>query len=150
MIRRVLFNAPSKTKLLSFLTFCRPVLEYASEVWDPHLSKHVDQLERVQRQAVRFVCNLKGRDSVTQCRESLGLLALEERRRGARIKLLNKIISGAKHDILQDDFLTIINCSQINTRSTAKSIPPAQSAHYDFLHYSFIHRTSRDMRKSEI
>ena len=30
-------------------------MEYAATIWDPYLQKHVDKLEKVQRQAVRFI-----------------------------------------------------------------------------------------------
>ena len=32
----------------------RPQLEYAAEVWDPHLQKNVELLENVQKQALRM------------------------------------------------------------------------------------------------
>ena len=57
-IRRFLFNAPKKCHV----TLCRPLLEYACEVWDPFLAKHIDQIEMVQRRAVRFISNLRGRE----------------------------------------------------------------------------------------
>ena len=34
-----------------YLTLVRPILEYASPVWDPHLIKDSDQIEKVQRAA---------------------------------------------------------------------------------------------------
>ena len=52
MIRRCLFNASSKTKMLAFNTVVRPVLEYASQVWSPHTKGLQDKLETIQRRAV--------------------------------------------------------------------------------------------------
>ena len=52
---------------------CRPLLEYACELWDPFLAKHIDQIEMVQQIAVRFISNLKSREGVTSEREELGL-----------------------------------------------------------------------------
>ena len=48
--------------------FANPyILEYASEVWDPSSRKLEQQIEAVQRKAVRFIEILKGRrDSVTE------------------------------------------------------------------------------------
>ena len=37
----------------------RPQLEYASSVWAPHLSKHIDAIEDVQRRATKIVPGLK-------------------------------------------------------------------------------------------
>jgi hypothetical protein len=33
----------------AFVTYVRPILEYASNVWPPHLLKHMNALEKVQR-----------------------------------------------------------------------------------------------------
>ena len=33
----------------AYVTFVRPVLEYASSVWSPHLLKHINAIERVQK-----------------------------------------------------------------------------------------------------
>ena len=32
----------------------RPILEYASTVWDPHTNVNINKLESVQRHAARF------------------------------------------------------------------------------------------------
>ena len=32
-----------------FKTFCRPILEYGSEIWSPHFQKDIDIIENVQR-----------------------------------------------------------------------------------------------------
>ena len=37
MIKRVLHGATKKAKLLAYTTLCRPLVEYASSVWDPVL-----------------------------------------------------------------------------------------------------------------
>jgi hypothetical protein len=33
----------------AYITYVRPVLEYASSVWSPHLLKHINAIERVQQ-----------------------------------------------------------------------------------------------------
>ena len=35
--------------LLLYISLVRPHLEYASQVWSPFLTKHIDQLERIQK-----------------------------------------------------------------------------------------------------
>ena len=42
----------------AYVTYVRPVLEYASSVWSPHLIKHIDALERVQKQFTRRIPSL--------------------------------------------------------------------------------------------
>lgn len=54
-LRHKLRNSPSHIKLLTYNTYIRPKLEYASVVWDPFTKLNIDKLERVQRKAVRFI-----------------------------------------------------------------------------------------------
>ena len=37
----------------------RPILEYGSSVWDPHYEGLIDDLEKVQKRAARFVTNFR-------------------------------------------------------------------------------------------
>ena len=60
-MKHVLFHAPRKVKRVAYLTLCRPLLEYACEVWDPFIVRQMKLLENVQRRAVRFIAGLKGK-----------------------------------------------------------------------------------------
>jgi hypothetical protein len=51
-IRRNLGRCPTNIKRQAYLSLVRPHLEYASSVWDPHLQKHLYQIEMVQRRAM--------------------------------------------------------------------------------------------------
>jgi hypothetical protein len=42
----------------AYITYVRPVLEYASSVWSPHLLKHINAIERVQKQFTRRIPSL--------------------------------------------------------------------------------------------
>jgi hypothetical protein len=69
-------------------------LEYASSTWDPHLQKHIQQIEMVQRRAARFIKSNYSRDpgTVTTLLEQLELPPLSTRRKIACITLLHKAI----------------------------------------------------------
>lgn len=54
MLRRCLNYASPKTAILAFNTVVRPILEYASQVWSPYTQCRSDDLERIQRRAVRW------------------------------------------------------------------------------------------------
>jgi hypothetical protein len=66
-LRRNFHHCSSSVKEKLYSTLVRPHLDYASASWDPYTSTNINYLERVQRQAARFVTNTYGRDtSVTQ------------------------------------------------------------------------------------
>ena len=81
-----LHDAPEKIKLLAYSTLCQPILEYASEVWDPSSRKLEQQIEAVQRKAVRFIKNLKGiSDSVTEILKLSGMKSMSAIRQARRL-----------------------------------------------------------------
>ena len=47
----------TKVKETAYTGLVRAALEYCSTIWDPHHHKYIDQLQKVQRRAARFVCN---------------------------------------------------------------------------------------------
>ena len=79
------------------MSLIRSKLEYAAGPWDPHLEYNINELERVQRCAARFVCHDFGPcSSVTQMLSDLGRQQLKDRRKHICLALLFKII----HDII--------------------------------------------------
>ena len=45
-----------------YLSYVRPIMEYCSPVWSPHLKKDIEALERVQKYFTSRVHGLKGFD----------------------------------------------------------------------------------------
>ena len=86
-IRRNIPKAPKKVKAICYKTLVRPKLEYACPVWDPHHQVHIDNIEKVQKSAARFVTgNYKmesGNSSINL--KSLGWETLEERKKACAI-----------------------------------------------------------------
>ena len=94
-IRRNLRSSPSRLKETAYLSLVRSVLEYGASIWDPHLSKDSQAIEKIQRRAARFVkSDHNPTSSVTQLLKDLGWKDLAQRRRELRLALLYKIVNG--------------------------------------------------------
>lgn len=147
MIKRTLPTAPEKAKAIAYKTLCRPVLEYSSQVWDPHSRGKCYKLEMVQNRAIRFICKAKGRDfSISKAREKLKIKTLEERRSNSRKTLLLKMI-GETHNVL-GDFLEneTITTNPHNTRAKSHNLLPSITTNSTIYFNSFLPRTTRDLR----
>ena len=56
-IRCNLQRCPTSVKQQMYFALVRPILDYASVVWDPHTTSDIQRLEMIQRRAARFVTN---------------------------------------------------------------------------------------------
>ena len=92
-LRRNLSSCPQDVKETAYKGLVRPVLEYASPVWDPHGIIVQEELEKVQNRAARFVTgNYKFETgSMTNILEQLGFESLHKRRKGSKLILLLKV-----------------------------------------------------------
>jgi len=110
----------------------------------------VESLEAVQRRAVRFVKNLKGRESVTDARLELGLPTLEERRRNHRLSLLMRILQDEeRHNVLSSSYDEIMNgreAATMTTRAASRGEPVSIFASTKAYYDSFLPRTIRDLK----
>jgi hypothetical protein len=70
-----------------YITYIRPHLEYAIQVWSPHLQRDIDILERVQHRATKVITEIKHLP-YEQRLQKLGITTLKIRRiRGDLIQL---------------------------------------------------------------
>ena len=90
---RNLRECPNELKKTAYMTVVRSSLDYASIIWDPHLNKDKQALEKIQRKEARWITgNFQRYVSVPGMLASLGLDSLEVRRRVSRLVLLYKIL----------------------------------------------------------
>ncbi|XP_066272290.1 uncharacterized protein [Branchiostoma lanceolatum] len=94
-LRRNLKISSTSIKEKAYKAFVRPLLEYASSVWDPYTQKSIARLESVQRRAARFVLNrYHNKSSVGSMLLQLGWEPLEQRRRTQRLEVFCRIREG--------------------------------------------------------
>ena len=140
-LRRTLFSCPQNVKEAAYKGMVRPILEYASSVWDPHPDKLRKELEKVQNRAARFVTRNNDYEtgSMTGILGQLKWESLKKRRKDNRLILLYKGLKG-KAKIPTDDLIPKTRRGR-NQHSLAFQIP---SASKDVYMYSFFPQTIRD------
>ena len=138
-LRRNLKLNNQHLKETAYFSLVRPQLEYASVVWSPWQRRDIDNLEKINRRAARFVTNNYQRtSSVSSMIRQLGWQQLETRRLNCRLCLLFKII----HNLTCIPFSDIISFSTttaepiITTRAHANNVPVPFSR-TDTYQYSF-------------
>ena len=95
LIRRTLKACNCQVKERAYQALVRPKLEYASSAWNPYTDRDVDQIEKVQRRAARFVCNNYRRTTSSQdLVNELGWDSLENRRLLHQVSMFYKIRNG--------------------------------------------------------
>ena len=86
-LHRNIRTCPRKTKHLAYTTLVRPILEYASIIWDPHTDTNIHKFEMVQRRSARHIMHIKNytrHASVTTMLQHLDLPTLQQRRQHSK------------------------------------------------------------------
>ena len=112
-LQRNISSCPQAIKSRRYQTFVRPIVEYASTVWDPPTEKYTKLVENVQRRAARFVMNdYWRRSSVGNMLESLEWKSLERRRADAKLVMLHRI----KHKLIDVTTKSLAACTHHRQR----------------------------------
>ena len=107
-LRRNLKNFPTECRKTAYISLVRSILDYGQIVWDPYLKQDVERLERVQRQAARFITGdyrMCEEGCVTSMLQSLELSSLENRRSTNRLIFMYKVVEGLVPAITPNEFL---------------------------------------------
>ena len=92
-LQRNIKQCPGKTKELCYKTLVRPILEYASVIWDPFTEDNILKLEMVQRRAARMVfSDYRSTSSVTPMLKQLQWPTLQKCRAQAKVYMMYRIV----------------------------------------------------------
>ena len=91
--RRFFSIMDANTNKQLYVTYIRPHLEYACQVWDPHLRKDIDALESVQKFALR-ACTKQWAAPYQALLTSSNLPELVARRCQMKLCTMHKLIHG--------------------------------------------------------
>lgn len=106
-LRRNLRRCPEQLKETAYFALVRSVMEYSCTIWDPYLKGDIEQLDKVQRRAARFVKGkyynhtaqfVKGKIrynniSVSTLLQELRWMPLKDRRKTLRLTLMYKVVN---------------------------------------------------------
>ena len=91
-LRRNLKIPSIRIKEQAHQTLVRPLVEYASTVWNPYAKTEINKIEAVQRRAARYVVNnQRNRSSVSNMLQRLKWRPLTNRRKDVRLMMMYKI-----------------------------------------------------------
>ena len=91
---RTLHPCNPEVKKVAYMSL-RPKLEYASAAWNPHTQNDTTRIEKVQRNAARFILSdYERKSSVTDMLYKLTLDTLERRRQHHMINTFHKVVYG--------------------------------------------------------
>ena len=86
-------SLPLQTKC-TYLTLVHPLLEYVSIVRNAYLRKEIDSLERIQRNAARFIAGDYRNNTTGSVQKLLNKLRLPSGRLQLRLTFLYKVVKG--------------------------------------------------------
>lgn len=113
LIHKCFISKDVQTLKRAFITYVRPILEYASCIWSPFHSADILRIEAVQRRFTKRLPGFRHMSYITRC-NSLNIETLELRRLRSDLLLTYKILFGLV-DIVAADLFTLLN-SGYNTR----------------------------------
>ena len=126
------FKLKRETLNQIYLSYLRPILEYASVVWDNCTVYEKESLEKLQYEAARIVTGLTRSVSIVKLLKEIGWISLTDRRKIQKHLLIYKEKHGLLPEYLSELFPEPVNRStQYNLRNSDNFvIPPRRTEIY--------------------
>lgn len=135
MLRTFSSRKPSVV-LPIFKTVIRPIVEYATPVWNPCLSKDIAEIERIQRKVTKCIFGMRNL-SYDERLQRLGLPTLEVRRNFFDLIECYKIV----HGLVRSDCHAVLTLSDCNTRGFQSKLKcTLHTARHNVRRHFFIER----------
>ena len=104
MMRTLKFRLKRDSLNQIYVSFLRPVLEYASVVWENCTMYEKENLDKILIEAARIVTGITRSASINKIYKETGWLTLENRRKYQKLILIYKIINGLTPEYLHEIF----------------------------------------------
>ena len=102
LIRLLNYDLDRKSLTRFYMTYIRPILEYAGIIWDICTKTQSDLLESINLEAVRIISGLRRGTSQAVLYRELGWTSLAERRSNSKLIQLYKILNDGTPTYLSD------------------------------------------------
>ena len=102
VLRKLKMNISRKCLNQMFLSYIKPILEYADVVWDGCSIDHTDRLERIQLEAARIITGVTRSTHLERLNSEVGWFPLSQHRKERKLTTLYKIIHGLAPSYLTD------------------------------------------------
>ena len=126
MLKKIKFSIKRKTLNQIYVSFLRPILEYASSVWDGCTIYEKETLEKIQHEAARTVTGLTRSVAISKLYNEVGWLSLENRRKYQKLILTFKVKNNLTPSYLNNLFPDTVDARGYNLRNDRNFIVPAR------------------------
>ena len=119
VMRRLKFQLDRKSLEIIYMSFIRPIIEYADVIWDNCTQYEKTELDKIQHEAARIVTGCTKLVSLNQLSTESGWESLESRRLKHKLILFYKMVNNGVPDYLSSLVPeTVGQASQLNLRNS--------------------------------
>jgi hypothetical protein len=99
-MRKLKYSLDRKSLEVIYLSFIRPILEYANEIWDNCTLYEKQELNKIQNEAARIATGATKLVSIKTLYKETGWDTLDNRRRKQKLILFHKMVNHSVPDYL--------------------------------------------------